>query len=474
MGRFTLVAMQVVPQHKTLPPCPCSCLIPDAGLQIMPRSFSPNYRLLAAAAGTRMAKAGVDTWHRCGHMAGYMHMVQVWARGRRWEYDTGVATWQGKRYKCCSTAERHYSWGCQPLMYATSTSILWRCVTAENLEQRAYTLGFSVAPRLAKVFNTLCIMQHAQMAGQVAARLPKDVPFAEVDAHNVVPVWVASDKREVRSAVPPSPSAMLQKCLHKLQQNRSTAQNEAAGLPGQTCIHGISAGHAHAFHQTYLQMSGVTSARPSMHFKGKAFCDLMYDATSTQQPIPSFSRHCCQCVVILYSQTSEGLPVCWHAHDQVQGLLNSIHCLVSCASFLKDRKWTQQTGACKTGPKVHMSLQHHLIYAGTAGSCAHNPPQDMQGSKVLKFLCACPFSIASFTLALQTGARTIRPKVHKNLPEFLREYPALPQAPTAWPSSLSRQPDNGPSSSLDWDALIAEALQRCVGKGAGFCGATGN
>eukprot|EP00967_Tisochrysis_lutea_P056410 scaffold71228_cov20-Tisochrysis_lutea.AAC.2 len=120
MGRFTLVAMQVVPQHKTLPPCPCSCLIPDAGLQIMPRSFSPNYRLLAAAAGTRMAKAGVDTWHRCGHMAGYMHMVQVWARGRRWEYDTGVATWQGKRYKCCSTAERHYSWGCQPLMYATS------------------------------------------------------------------------------------------------------------------------------------------------------------------------------------------------------------------------------------------------------------------------------------------------------------------------------------------------------------------
>lgn len=34
---------------------------------------------------------------------------------------------------------------------------------------------------------------------QVAARLPKDVPVYEVDAHNVVPVWVASDKREVRT-----------------------------------------------------------------------------------------------------------------------------------------------------------------------------------------------------------------------------------------------------------------------------------
>jgi hypothetical protein len=32
----------------------------------------------------------------------------------------------------------------------------------------------------------------------VAAGLPAGVPMHEVDAHNVVPVWVASDKREVR------------------------------------------------------------------------------------------------------------------------------------------------------------------------------------------------------------------------------------------------------------------------------------
>ena len=32
---------------------------------------------------------------------------------------------------------------------------------------------------------------------EVAAKLPSGVPFYEVDAHNVVPVWVASDKQEV-------------------------------------------------------------------------------------------------------------------------------------------------------------------------------------------------------------------------------------------------------------------------------------
>lgn len=30
----------------------------------------------------------------------------------------------------------------------------------------------------------------------MAAALPAATPFAEVDAHNIVPVWVASDKRE--------------------------------------------------------------------------------------------------------------------------------------------------------------------------------------------------------------------------------------------------------------------------------------
>lgn len=51
------------------------------------------------------------------------------------------------------------------------------------------------------------------------------------------------------------------------------------------------------------------------------------------------------------------------------------------------------------------------------------------------------------------GARTIRPKVHKNLPEFLREYPAAPPA-AAWPAGL-HQPEP-----VDWEALLAEVTER--------------
>lgn len=36
-----------------------------------------------------------------------------------------------------------------------------------------------------------------QWKDAVAGGLPAGVPLHEVDAHNVVPVWVASDKREV-------------------------------------------------------------------------------------------------------------------------------------------------------------------------------------------------------------------------------------------------------------------------------------
>jgi deoxyribodipyrimidine photo-lyase len=42
------------------------------------------------------------------------------------------------------------------------------------------------------------------------------------------------------------------------------------------------------------------------------------------------------------------------------------------------------------------------------------------------------------------GARTIRPKIHKHLPEFLREYPAYPQ-PASWEQQLP-QPAN-----IDWE-----------------------
>jgi deoxyribodipyrimidine photo-lyase len=43
----------------------------------------------------------------------------------------------------------------------------------------------------------------------------------------------------------------------------------------------------------------------------------------------------------------------------------------------------------------------------------------------------------------EVGARTLRPKIHKHLPEFLREFPALPQ-PAAW--SSKKRP-----SSIDWE-----------------------
>lgn len=51
------------------------------------------------------------------------------------------------------------------------------------------------------------------------------------------------------------------------------------------------------------------------------------------------------------------------------------------------------------------------------------------------------------------AARTIRPKITRQLPEFLTEFPnrgAPPPAPVAWPPA-SRQPQP-----IDWDALIEE------------------
>jgi deoxyribodipyrimidine photo-lyase len=44
------------------------------------------------------------------------------------------------------------------------------------------------------------------------------------------------------------------------------------------------------------------------------------------------------------------------------------------------------------------------------------------------------------------GARTIRPKIHKNLPEFLKEYPELPK-PVAWSSERRPEP-------IDWEVRL--------------------
>lgn len=48
------------------------------------------------------------------------------------------------------------------------------------------------------------------------------------------------------------------------------------------------------------------------------------------------------------------------------------------------------------------------------------------------------------------AARTIRPKVHRNLSTFLEEFPDLPALP-AW---------QDPAPQIDWDAIIAEVIER--------------
>lgn len=52
------------------------------------------------------------------------------------------------------------------------------------------------------------------------------------------------------------------------------------------------------------------------------------------------------------------------------------------------------------------------------------------------------------------AARTIRPKLHAHLPEFLTDFPEPTPAVTPWPSSLP-QP-----AATDWDALLKEVMSR--------------
>ncbi|GAX72643.1 hypothetical protein CEUSTIGMA_g99.t1 [Chlamydomonas eustigma] len=55
----------------------------------------------------------------------------------------------------------------------------------------------------------------------------------------------------------------------------------------------------------------------------------------------------------------------------------------------------------------------------------------------------------------EIGARTLRPRIHGHLPEFLCEFPALPSSIPAWPKEGKAQPE-----AVDWEGLIKEVLQR--------------
>ena len=56
---------------------------------------------------------------------------------------------------------------------------------------------------------------------------------------------------------------------------------------------------------------------------------------------------------------------------------------------------------------------------------------------------------------LQIGARTLRPRIHRQLPEFLREFPPLPSGRPPWPETARR------AEPVEWEALITEVLTRC-------------
>ncbi|GLC37213.1 hypothetical protein PLESTB_000992000 [Pleodorina starrii] len=52
----------------------------------------------------------------------------------------------------------------------------------------------------------------------------------------------------------------------------------------------------------------------------------------------------------------------------------------------------------------------------------------------------------------EVGARTLRPKIHKHLPEFLRDFPEVPQLPP-WSHEVKPEP-------VEWEALLEEVLTR--------------
>jgi deoxyribodipyrimidine photo-lyase len=53
----------------------------------------------------------------------------------------------------------------------------------------------------------------------------------------------------------------------------------------------------------------------------------------------------------------------------------------------------------------------------------------------------------------EVGARTLRPKIHRNLAEYCVEFPPIPDNLTPWQSSCPLQP-----TKIDWDSLLNETL----------------
>lgn len=83
---------------------------------------------------------------------------------------------------CWSLTTHHFGW-------ADSGGARWvRC--RGRWHSHLWHMVCSCKPACGKTVWCACV--------QVVARLPSGTPFHEVDAHNVVPVWVATDKREVR------------------------------------------------------------------------------------------------------------------------------------------------------------------------------------------------------------------------------------------------------------------------------------
>lgn len=67
------------------------------------------------------------------------------------------------------------------------------------------------------------------------------------------------------------------------------------------------------------------------------------------------------------------------------------------------------------------------------------------------------------------AARTIRPKIHRNLPSFLEPFPALPKLPAAW-AAAKKVPE------IDWQKLLKElksekgVKESVVDQGFSTCG----